>query len=241
MKQIKLIALSWFALCVTSQAASFDCEKAISKVEKLICSNNDLSRLDETLSNAYRQAVEKSENKKKIAKEQRQWLKDVRNLCQDVNCLSAAYQERTSNLVMMSKQTPANAKDSNWLDNIAGNYYGGPSIQDCVINAPNGDRRCNCLSIEKQSDSTALITFDRHDSHNGHSCSGEGVAKVSNGDLVLCENEKDKSDCITISHNDKGLTLHGNSGSGYCGMRATIEGMTFQYGDKVETEVDCGP
>jgi uncharacterized protein len=241
MKLITCIALAWFSLCVTAQAVSFDCGKATSTVEKLICGNDDLSKLDDNLSKTYQQAIEKSADKQKVTKDQRQWLKEVRNSCQDESCLGAAYQKRISGLVMIAQQTSANAIQSDWLSNIGGNYYGGPSIKNCVITLPRGNRRCNCLSIRKQSDTAAIVTFDRHDSHDSYVCSGEGVAKVSNGELVLCANEKDKSDCITIAHNDKGLTFHGDSRSGYCGMGATIEGMNFRYSDRVQTGVNCGP
>jgi hypothetical protein len=42
-------------------AASFDCGKAVSEVEKIICGDDKLSRLDETLNKAYLQALERDD------------------------------------------------------------------------------------------------------------------------------------------------------------------------------------
>ena len=56
-------------------AASFDCGKATSEVEKIICSDDELSKLDESLNKAYLQALEWKDIKNRIIKSQRQWLK----------------------------------------------------------------------------------------------------------------------------------------------------------------------
>jgi len=41
----------------TSWAASFNCGKKLSPIEKLICGNAELSQLDNTLSVAYKRAL----------------------------------------------------------------------------------------------------------------------------------------------------------------------------------------
>ncbi len=46
--------------CMQAQAASFDCGKAKTRVEKLICANAELSKLDEQLSREYKAALERS-------------------------------------------------------------------------------------------------------------------------------------------------------------------------------------
>lgn len=79
--------LGCLILVSPAQAASFDCGKATSKIEKLICGDDELSKIDETLSEAYLQALKKSEDKQKATKYQRQWLKEVRNTCQDAECI----------------------------------------------------------------------------------------------------------------------------------------------------------
>ena len=78
-------------------AASFDCSKATSELEKIICGDDELSKLDESLSKAYLQALEWRDIKNRTIKSQRQWLK-VRNACKDAECLKNAYETRIKEL-----------------------------------------------------------------------------------------------------------------------------------------------
>lgn len=94
MKLIVWVVLGLSALPAAAQAASIDCGKAASKVEKLICGDNELSKLDEVLSDLYQTALERSTDKKQISNEQRLWLRNVRNVCQGVECVKDAYKKR---------------------------------------------------------------------------------------------------------------------------------------------------
>ena len=86
-------------------AASFDCGKATSEVEKIICGDDELSRLDESLNKAYLQALEWKDIKNRIIKSQRQWLK-VRNACKDAECLKNAYEIRIKELGLSEHGIP---------------------------------------------------------------------------------------------------------------------------------------
>jgi uncharacterized protein len=88
-------------------AASFDCTKATTKTEKLICADEKLSALDEQLANAYKTASETVTDKNALKAEQKKWLKQKRNVCTDVACLSQVYQARISALT--ASNTPAAA------------------------------------------------------------------------------------------------------------------------------------
>jgi uncharacterized protein YecT (DUF1311 family) len=87
------------------QSASFDCKKANTKTEQMICSDNEVSKLDADLMKAYGQSLRYSEDKQKDIKEQKQWLKEVRNVCQGVACLKSAYQARIKVLLTRPNQT----------------------------------------------------------------------------------------------------------------------------------------
>jgi uncharacterized protein len=91
-----LIAI--FAIASVIFAASFDCGKAKTEVEKLICSGDELSKLDESLSEAYLQALKRTDIKQQTIKSQRQWLKNVRNVCQNAECIKNAYETRIKEL-----------------------------------------------------------------------------------------------------------------------------------------------
>ena len=98
-------ALPWLA-----QAASFDCAKAATKVEKTICANPELSKLDEQLHDAYQELLAQASDKEQIKSLQRQWLKKSRNVCQDAACLSARYHTRLAELTAL---TTAQAESTN--------------------------------------------------------------------------------------------------------------------------------
>ena len=86
------------ALAFDASAASFDCAKAVSPSEKLICSDPRLSELDGKLDQSYRRALESSGQREKVKSEQRAWLATERKRCSDVACLTQAYQQRLTAL-----------------------------------------------------------------------------------------------------------------------------------------------
>ena len=74
---------------------SFDCAKAQTRVEKMICSDAGLRELDEHLGRYYaagRDAVKGAAAC--LQSDQAQWLKTIRNQCTDASCLKAAYLDR---------------------------------------------------------------------------------------------------------------------------------------------------
>ena len=73
-----LTALAAFA--TTSQAVSFDCQKAKTFTEKAICQDPELSAVDDELDGLYAAAAANSKNPKALKKEQEKWLK-TRDTC----------------------------------------------------------------------------------------------------------------------------------------------------------------
>jgi uncharacterized protein YecT (DUF1311 family) len=82
----------------TAPVASFDCNKASSTQEKLICTNPALGEADLKLSIAYKTALQKSTNPEQLKKDQINWMKTNRNLCTDSQCLMTSISSRTSAL-----------------------------------------------------------------------------------------------------------------------------------------------
>ena len=84
-----------------SLAAGFDCTKAHTPVEKLICADPGLSRQDEQISRLYavrRQAVTESTARQSLQDGQVRWLRQSRNICTDMACLKKAYEARLAEL-----------------------------------------------------------------------------------------------------------------------------------------------
>jgi uncharacterized protein YecT (DUF1311 family) len=79
---------------------SFDCAKASTDVERMICGDNKLADLDRRFSDGYKMNLEgmKPEEKARMKAEQIKWLKTERNVCKDKACISDAYQSRIREL-----------------------------------------------------------------------------------------------------------------------------------------------
>lgn len=109
----------WFAaallgclmLAPSVQAASFDCATSMDDVEKTICKNAELSKLDERLSAVYKKALVGAPEPGQLKKEQRTWLKIRNEACYvlmgqttllstypDEDCLIDLYRDRIETL-----------------------------------------------------------------------------------------------------------------------------------------------
>ena len=105
----KFIAFGFAALplalwTATAQAASFDCAKAKTAIEKMICADTELSKLDEEMAAAYQKALARTDDKDGLKKKQAKWLQQ-RNDCGKADnveyrtsCVKKAYLARSSSL-----------------------------------------------------------------------------------------------------------------------------------------------
>lgn len=107
-------------------ATSFDCKKAATMVEKMVCTETKLSDLDDQLSSSYKDTLENAVDHEGLKAGQRAWL-GIRNKCQTTACLANAYAERISYLDSFSQ-------------NVTGTLTGASGIDDLSISikAPNG-------------------------------------------------------------------------------------------------------
>lgn len=86
------------ALATSSvQAASFDCAKARTKVEHIICDTSDISKLDEELAASYKVALQDKTKADSIKQAQKLWMKG-RNACAEEACVQEAYRNRIKQL-----------------------------------------------------------------------------------------------------------------------------------------------
>ncbi|TSA49764.1 MAG: DUF1311 domain-containing protein [Nitrosomonadales bacterium] len=94
------VLLGGLVLPLPAQAASFDCDKAQTKVEHLICDDPQLSELDNKLAQDYQDVLSKAddEQKQRVVAEQKHWLKFTRNVCGKATCLKHAYWSRQAAL-----------------------------------------------------------------------------------------------------------------------------------------------
>jgi uncharacterized protein len=89
-------------LTATAHTASFDCARASTSIEKMICSDKQASHLDFWVASYYRSAVQLSEQPDQLKAEQRAWLATQRNKCADVKCLRRSYEKRFEALKLLN-------------------------------------------------------------------------------------------------------------------------------------------
>ncbi|MBI3527983.1 MAG: hypothetical protein HY067_08430 [Betaproteobacteria bacterium] len=78
--------------------AALDCSRAITNSEKLLCSNPRLAEADERMALAFRGAIHRGAEPRSLMEAQRAWIHDARDVCNDVECMLKAYEERISDL-----------------------------------------------------------------------------------------------------------------------------------------------
>ncbi len=81
-----------------SHGASFDCYRASAEIEKAICDDANLSKLDDELANVYKRAAQDKSIRNTLLAQQRAWLKVVRNRQVDTYDLEEIYQDRIKQL-----------------------------------------------------------------------------------------------------------------------------------------------
>ncbi len=110
MKNFLIITSTIFFIGCNAFAASFDCRKANSPIEKTICNNKILSELDSQLGHTYKKVLENKNEvlTKQIRTKQKKWLKSRNNECKNssIPCLKTTYE-----------------KQIEWLENIPALYY----------------------------------------------------------------------------------------------------------------------
>jgi uncharacterized protein YecT (DUF1311 family) len=113
--RLKMLVLLVIGFHVGISAASgFNCANSASGVERMVCSDAELSKLDVELNSAYQSALSaaSSASKPVLVREQRNWLAYTRNSCDDEGCLKNVYSAR---IAMLSK-------NSQWIVNDSPKY-----------------------------------------------------------------------------------------------------------------------
>ena len=97
MLRVAPIAVLLTLFAETVAGASFNCARASTAVEKMICADPSLSRLDERLAAQYAAAMEHADSGL-LRSGQRAWLRETRPACDDAACLRLAYRQRIEEL-----------------------------------------------------------------------------------------------------------------------------------------------
>jgi uncharacterized protein len=107
---MKYLVFLSLAIAASANAASFDCQKASTFVEKEICSTEILRRLDDAMEKNYKGSLATDigeDGWRKLKSTQRQWLKE-RNRCKSAACIEKTYRARIDDLCTYVPATGVN-------------------------------------------------------------------------------------------------------------------------------------
>jgi uncharacterized protein len=127
---------AFVVFAVSAEAASFDCARASTKVEHLVCDDQKLSELDSKLGQAYRDVLSKAneDQKQQVIAEQKHWLKFTRDVCDKATCLKHAYWSRLAALeTYFGPRSPLYTNESDKAE----------AIKQVLVTAPLYSRRDN--------------------------------------------------------------------------------------------------
>lgn len=91
--------LAWAVTVTPAAAQSFDCAKARTRAEKMVCADRSIAELDEQLGRYYGAARDGNPPAASCLRtDQAAWLTSRREACADAACLKAAYLDRLAEL-----------------------------------------------------------------------------------------------------------------------------------------------
>ena len=162
-----LFAVIVSLLAHSAAAQSFDCAKAQTRIEKMVCGDRSVADLDEYLGRYYSAArAGNARASSCLQSDQAQWLKTKRDTCQDANCLKAAYLDRLAELDPL--QPGATALKNITLPTVPSLVWIIPPAADTVAAPPNPKATAfeatgaivNDIATNPNSDGISLRTAD---------------------------------------------------------------------------------
>lgn len=187
-------------LLFTSSAfgASFDCAKASTPVEKIICESPRLSALDDELAATYAAALKIDRDA--VRASQRRWLAEDRNQCDYDGCLEASYLLRiailrVANRPLFARQKPP-AKILGRYSQMQENCH--PSEEDPNDNVCEGELE-NFVDIRRTKGNALEVNAELW-FYMGHTCSIESApAEWVNDELrVAMPGSTGDPECVLI-------------------------------------------
>lgn len=254
MEKLSVAIISILGTCLLSthaNSASFDCNKATTWVEKTICTNNELSALDEAMAKKYREDVNHAANnedsdiyKNNVILDQKLWLTFQRNTCKDTECLIREYTEHIEETTNygVAQDSPDELSTSDLPNKNAFGEF-SKNFQLSIYNVDGKHKNAfqdakNALSINKVDNKPYLSVIESDLVFtNYHTCSiGDSMAEWSQNHWVI--NDSNQPDEILelrlypASYNGKTQLLLRDIGDqfrwGRCGVRGYFDGIILE-------------
>lgn len=181
----------------TINLASFDCAKAVSKVENMICTDTEISALDVHMAGLYKNILDSVSDKESIKVQQRNWI-NIRNECNDYLCLKQRYKEHISKLELIK-------------ENISSIVVG---LYKYLSNTTEGTLRITQIGNKIKFE---IVTINKK---IGSICDLSGVAEL-NGVNTYYKNGEFEIDIMFSSGKAKVSTVNSRY---YCGVGVMMDG-----------------
>ena len=207
----RLVAFAVAIASAQAPAAGFDCSKAMTRVEKAICADPALSKLDGALATTYRAALGKTIDADALRASQRSWLKQRRDACATDACLTEVYRARRAEL---ERIVAGGAVDPDLAGIYTRWFHGKPDSNSAEIKL----RPLGGGEVFATGDATWI------DKQTGLARTGsfEGTAAVDGGQIRYSDGTADGCR-ITISVKDDLLSVANDNGQ--CGgLNVTFDG-----------------
>ncbi len=253
MKKSALVTINILVACLFStlaNSASFDCNEANTWVEKTICKNPELSKLDDTMAKKYKVDLASAADykdsktyKDELVEKQRTWLRFQRNTCTETKCLIREYKEYIEEKANYGVAWSF-ASELSRADLPSKNAFGkfSKASQISIYNPEtkrwdNAGEVTNTLSINNVATKPYLSIIDGiFIFTNAHTCDiGESKAIWSQNHWVIYDNNQDKeAELRFYPASYKGKTqlllkdIDYKFSSGRCGVRGYFDGIILE-------------
>jgi len=193
-----------------SAAASFDCAKAATPQEKMICGSAELARLDEQGARAYAAALSATSDKSLVKAWQRDWLRSTRNGCTEVDCLRKALSLHNGELDEFAHVSSAGPTVSGLYERFSGDKPDRHAAQIMVLALRANRARVHGTAIWVGNAATGSV----------HTGEAEGLTQIVGGMALL----RSDSCRLAITFARDALTVEEAKDSSCGGMNVTFDG-----------------
>ncbi len=211
MKKIIVVTFMLGLLCLSAHAASFDCAKASTTLEKTICGDDQLNQADTRLGNVYAE-LRKSLSKpiwEGIKQDQRAWLQQREFHClpDEAGCLLTVYAQRIR--ILEFRLSP------NFDDSLSGRISGKYTIDDYM------ELRVHALSEQE----IAIEIEGAEPTSARWVCYFVGEGVIDTNGVEIHAEDADQPVRFIFSENEVTVD-EGEMNTGYfCGMHGTLSGV----------------
>ncbi len=172
-------------------AAGLDCAKAVSRVEKMICTTPTLSERDSTLNRLYGWVLAGANavNKPKLTADQKSWIAQTRDVCSSVGCLTDAYDARVNQLATIKID-----------DKDAASYVSDPDVIARITKEIQKDMRDVGIT-QPVGTCSHILSLASHPNSHGAFCS------LGNRKIEVCEENMFGNLAVNFSFEESGPAL----------------------------------